>query len=98
MDEISVQCPRCGKCLDETTPDENVIHIAGECVVRCILKRDPLFTTRWIVVCAANTKLAWSGSRWVPLFGDVAVSNFDRKEDADKYAQGYGFAVVGNAA
>jgi hypothetical protein len=64
---------------------------------RCIITRDPLFTDRWIVRNADDLKVAWSGSRWVPLYGDVAVSNLDTKEQAMAYARGFGFEVTERA-
>jgi hypothetical protein len=50
---------------------------------------------RWIVVRADNPDLAWSGSAWVPMNGDVAISNLDSWEEAAAYAESFGFIVNG---
>lgn len=56
-------------------------------LVRCVFNR-------WLVVNAENENLAWSGSRWVPIFGTVQVSNFDTRSAAAGYATSFGFEVV----
>lgn len=48
---------------------------------------------RWILV-DPDKRLGWSGSRWVPIFGDVQVSNFDTRDDARDYAVRQGFEVL----
>lgn len=50
---------------------------------------------RWIVIDGEHTELAWSGSTWVPIGGNVQVSNFDSWEEAAAYAESFGFTVVG---
>lgn len=56
-------------------------------LVQCVFKR-------WLVVHPEDETLAWSGSRWVPIFGPVQVSNFDTKSAAAGYATSLGFEVV----
>lgn len=41
---------------------------------------------RWYIVHPLNDTLAWSGSRWVRLDGDVQSSNFASEQDAREYA------------
>jgi hypothetical protein len=45
---------------------------------------------RWILLQQTNQKLAWSGSRWVPIGGDVQLCNFDSAEAAHFYASEVG--------
>lgn len=40
----------------------------------------------WYILHPTDDTLAWSGSRWVPLGGDVQVCNFLSKEAARTYA------------
>ncbi len=46
---------------------------------------------RWVVLKADDLSLGWSGSQWVPLYGNVQVSNFDTDFDAIMYALDCGF-------
>jgi hypothetical protein len=62
--------------------------------MKCVIYRDPL-TYRWIVLNDDDTTVAWSGARWVRLYGDVQVSNFATWEDGVRYANGFGFEVLG---
>jgi hypothetical protein len=48
----------------------------------------------WVVLNANDLGLGWSGSQWVPLFGDVQVSNFLTEGDAAAYARIFGFKIV----
>jgi hypothetical protein len=67
--------------------------------MRVTLQQD-LFD-RWIIVAVTDrgeiveglTGLAWSGSRWVPIGGNVQISNFDTRSEAENYAKGYGFTI-----
>jgi len=59
------------------------------------LSQEPYFK-RWIIVPADEMdppRLAWSGSRWVPIGGSVQVCNFDERSHAESYATGAGFDV-----
>lgn len=49
---------------------------------------------RWVLLNANDLSLGWSGSRWVPLFGPVQVSNFGTSGEAKMYAEQFGFEVV----
>jgi len=49
---------------------------------------------RWAVLKADDLSLAWSGSRWVPIFGNVQVSNFSTAADAKDYAKEFSFEVI----
>jgi hypothetical protein len=53
------------------------------------LRKNPF--GRWIVVNAEYPWLAWSGSRWVPLGGNVQISNFEWRTEAVRYASEFGF-------
>lgn len=53
---------------------------------------------RKIIVMATQRNWAWSGSRWVPHARGVSmsiiqaqISNFATEEEADEYAQTFGF-------
>jgi hypothetical protein len=43
----------------------------------------------WIIVQPDNPRMAWSGSRWVPIDGDVQICNFESVGLAIEYAQRY---------
>jgi hypothetical protein len=58
-----------------------------------VFLRKDLFS-RWIIV-TANSDLAWSGSQWVAVGGNVQISNFDLWEEAATYAESFGFVVIG---
>lgn len=53
----------------------------------------------WIIVPSENLRLAWSGSRWVPVDRDgisasaAKVAHFEAASDAFSYAQSVGFEV-----
>lgn len=47
---------------------------------------------RWIIVQRLDQKLAWSGSRWVPILGDIQICNFESPEEAHAYAKEAGLA------
>jgi hypothetical protein len=51
---------------------------------------------RWILVCADDHALAWSGMRWVPINGPVAISNFDTREEAAAYGLAAGLYLADN--
>ena len=54
---------------------------------------------RWIIVLVENERLAWSGSRWVPIdqdglpVGDDKLSSFTDPKEAIFYAENLGFEV-----
>jgi hypothetical protein len=52
---------------------------------------------RWVILAAHDMSLAWSGSKWVPLFppfSDVQVSNFATQSEAEQEAIAIGFEIV----
>jgi hypothetical protein len=51
---------------------------------RYLLGRNRL--QQWILVWEHDKHFAWSGSRWVPIIGDVQICNFESPEAAHFYA------------
>lgn len=53
----------------------------------------------WIIAPIDNERLAWSGSRWVPIdrhgrsVGDLEAAIFATAKDAAAYAESVGFEV-----
>lgn len=48
---------------------------------------------RWIIVNAIDENLAWSGSRWVSIGGNVAVCNFGSIVEAVAYTEMNGLEI-----
>lgn len=42
---------------------------------------------RWIIVKRNDAMLAWSGSQWVLIGGDVQICNFPTEDEARQYAE-----------
>lgn len=59
---------------------------------QCRLAQESWFN-RWILV-DSEERLGWSGSRWVPIDGDMQISNFDTRSEAREYAANQGFEVL----
>jgi hypothetical protein len=54
---------------------------------------------RWIIIANENQRLAWSGTRWVPIThegvgrGNVKASSYATVKEAITYAESVGFEV-----
>lgn len=59
---------------------------------RYVLGMNPF--QRWIIVQQSDKRFAWSGSRWVPILGDVQICNFDSAQAAHFYAQEVGLQAA----
>lgn len=71
--------------LDKLAADKDLTAYIIGCARGDLTSKD-LTACIWYILHPTDDTLAWSGSRWVPLGGDVQVCNFLSKEAARTYA------------